>query len=86
MRQRLDRESRTLLGRLRIWWTERLLWELVGGGLDLIEGPARGSRPVPQARAGRPGQGARPQRLADRTAGARGPSERGRGPRGGEDS
>ena len=41
MRQRLDRESRTLLGRLRIWRTERSLRELVGavrGREDLVEG------------------------------------------------
>ena len=40
-RQRLDRESRTLLGRLRIWRTERSLRELVGavrGREDLVEG------------------------------------------------
>ena len=40
-RQRLDRESRTVLGRLRIWRTERLLRELVGavrGREDLVEG------------------------------------------------
>ena len=40
-RQRLDRESRTLLGRLRIWKTERSLRELVGavrGREDLVEG------------------------------------------------
>ena len=41
MRQRLDRESRTVLGRLRIWRTERSLRELVGavrGRQDLVEG------------------------------------------------
>ncbi len=41
MRQRLDRESRTVLGRLRIWRTERSLRELVGavrGREDLVEG------------------------------------------------
>ena len=41
MRQRLDRESRTLRGRLRIWRTERSLRELVGavrGREDLVEG------------------------------------------------
>ncbi|WP_423926881.1 relaxase/mobilization nuclease domain-containing protein [Candidatus Palauibacter sp.] len=41
MRQKLDRESRTLLGRLRIWRTERSLRELVGavrGREDLVEG------------------------------------------------
>ena len=41
MRQRLDRESRTLLGRFRIWRTERSLRELVGavrGREDLVEG------------------------------------------------
>lgn len=41
MRQRLDRESRTLLARLRIWRTERSLRELVGavrGREDLVEG------------------------------------------------
>ena len=40
-RQRLDRESRTLLGRLRIWRTERSLRELVGavrGREELVEG------------------------------------------------
>ena len=40
-RQRLDRESRTLRGRLRIWRTERSLRELVGavrGREDLVEG------------------------------------------------
>ena len=39
-RQSLDRESRTVLGRLRIWRTERSLRELVGavrGRLDLVE-------------------------------------------------
>ncbi len=39
-RQRLDRESRTVLGRLRIWRTERSLRELVGavrGREDLVE-------------------------------------------------
>ncbi|WP_420448995.1 relaxase/mobilization nuclease domain-containing protein [Candidatus Palauibacter sp.] len=41
MRQRLDRESRTVLGRLRIWRTERSLRELAGairGRQDLVEG------------------------------------------------
>ena len=41
MRQRLDRESRTVLGRLRIWRTGRSLRELVGavrGREDLVEG------------------------------------------------
>ena len=41
MRQRLDRESRTLLGRLRIWRIERSLRELVGavrGREDLVDG------------------------------------------------
>ena len=41
MRRRLDRESRTLLGRLRIWRTERSLRELAGavrGREDLVEG------------------------------------------------
>ena len=41
MRQRLDRESRTVLGRLRIWRTERSLRELIGavrGREDLVEG------------------------------------------------
>ncbi len=41
MRQRLDRESRTVFGRLRIWRTERSLRELVGavrGREDLVEG------------------------------------------------
>ena len=41
MRQRLDRESRTLRGRLRIWRTERSLRELIGavrGREDLVEG------------------------------------------------
>ena len=41
MRQRLDRESRTVLGRLRIWWLERSLRELAGairGREDLVEG------------------------------------------------
>ena len=41
MRQRLDRESRSVLGRLRIWRTERSLWELIGavpGRPDLVEG------------------------------------------------
>ena len=41
MRQRLDRESRTVLGRLRIWRTERSLRELVGavrGREDLVQG------------------------------------------------
>ncbi len=41
MRQRLDRESRTVLGRLRIWRIERSLRELVGavrGREDLVEG------------------------------------------------
>ena len=40
-RQRLDRESRTVLGRLRIWRTERSLRELVGairGREDLVDG------------------------------------------------
>ena len=40
-RQRLDRKRRTLLGRLRIWRTERSLRELVGavrGREDLVEG------------------------------------------------
>ena len=40
-RQRLDRESRTVLGRLRIWRTERSLRELFGavrGREDLVEG------------------------------------------------
>ena len=40
-RQRLDRESSTLRGRLRIWRTERSLRELVGavrGREDLVEG------------------------------------------------
>ena len=40
-RQRLDRESRSLLGRLRIWRTERSLRELAGavrGREDLVEG------------------------------------------------
>ena len=40
MRQTLDRESRTVLGRLRIWRTERSLRELVGvvrGRDDLVE-------------------------------------------------
>ena len=73
MRQRLDRESRTLLGRLRIWRSERSLREFVGavrGREDLVEGWARGSRPVPQGRAGRAGQGTRRKRPADRTEGA----------------
>ena len=35
MRQRLDRESRTLRGRLRIWRTERSLRDLVG----VVRGP-----------------------------------------------
>ena len=41
MRQRLDRESRTLRGRLQIWRIERSLRELVGavrGREDLVEG------------------------------------------------
>jgi hypothetical protein len=41
MRQKLDRESRTVLGRLRIWRTERSLRELAGavrGREDLVEG------------------------------------------------
>ena len=41
MRQRLDRESRTLRGRLRIWRTERSLKELIGavrGREELVEG------------------------------------------------
>ena len=41
MRQRLDRESRTLIGRLRIWRIEPSLRELVGavrGREDLVEG------------------------------------------------
>ena len=41
VRQRLDRESRTVLGRLRIWRTERSLRELAGairGREDLVEG------------------------------------------------
>jgi len=41
MRQRLDRESRTLRGRLRIWRIERSLRELIGavrGREDLVEG------------------------------------------------
>jgi len=41
MRQRLDRESRTVLGRLRIWRIERSLGELAGairGREDLVEG------------------------------------------------
>ena len=40
-RQRLDRESRTLLGRLRIWRTQRSLRELVGavrGRENLVDG------------------------------------------------
>ena len=40
-RQRLDRETRTLLGRLQIWRTERSLRALVGavrGREDLVEG------------------------------------------------
>ena len=40
-RQRLDRESHTVLGRLRIWRTERSLRELAGavrGREDLVEG------------------------------------------------
>ncbi len=40
-RQRLDRESRTVLGRLQIWRTERSVRELVGavrGRKDLVEG------------------------------------------------
>ena len=40
-RQRFDRESRTMRGRLRIWRTERSLRELVGavrGREDLVEG------------------------------------------------
>ena len=41
MRERLDRESRTLLGRLRIWRIDRSLRELAGavrGREDLVEG------------------------------------------------
>ncbi len=41
MRQRLDRESRSLLGRLRIWRIDRSLRELAGavrGREDLVEG------------------------------------------------
>ena len=41
MRQRLDRESRTVLGRLRIWRLHRSLRELAGairGRQDLVEG------------------------------------------------
>ncbi|MDE0359007.1 MAG: relaxase/mobilization nuclease domain-containing protein [Gammaproteobacteria bacterium] len=41
MRQRLDRESRTVLGRLRIWRLDRSLRELAGairGRTDLVEG------------------------------------------------
>ena len=41
MRQTLDRESRTVLGRLRVWRIERSLRELVGavrGRADLVEG------------------------------------------------
>ena len=41
MRRRLDRKSRTVLGRLRIWRTERSLRELAGairGREDLVEG------------------------------------------------
>ena len=41
MRQRLDRESRTVLGRLRIWQLDRSLRELAGairGREDLVEG------------------------------------------------
>ena len=41
VRQRLDRESRTVLGRLRIWRMERSLRELAGairGREDLVEG------------------------------------------------
>ncbi|MCY3612028.1 MAG: relaxase/mobilization nuclease domain-containing protein, partial [Gemmatimonadetes bacterium] len=41
MRQRLDRESRTVLGRLRIWRLDRSLRELAGairGRADLVEG------------------------------------------------
>ncbi len=41
MRQRLDRESRTVLGRLRIWRLDRSLRELAGairGREDLVEG------------------------------------------------
>ena len=41
MRQRLDRESRTVLGRLRIWRLDRSLRELAGtirGRKDLVEG------------------------------------------------
>jgi len=40
MRQRLDRESRTVLGRLRIWRLDRSLRELAGairGRKDLVE-------------------------------------------------
>ena len=40
-RQKLNRDSRTLLGRLRIWRTERSLRELIGavrGREDLVEG------------------------------------------------
>jgi len=40
MRQRLDRESRTMLGRLWIWRLDRSLWELAGairGREDLVE-------------------------------------------------
>ncbi|MDE2870247.1 MAG: relaxase/mobilization nuclease domain-containing protein [Gemmatimonadota bacterium] len=40
-RQKLDRESRTVLGRFRIWRTERSLRELIGavrGREDLVEG------------------------------------------------
>ena len=74
MRQRLDRESSTLLGRLRIWRTERSLRELAGavrGREDLVEGWREDLDRYHKERAGRAGQGTRRQRPADRAAGKR---------------
>ena len=80
MRQRLDRESRTVLGRLRIWRTERSLRDLVAavrGREDLVEGLARGSRPVPQGRTDRAGQGTRRARQGRSSAVSASPIEGG---------
>lgn len=53
MRQRLDRASRTLRGRLQTWRAERSLRELVGavrGREDLVKGCARTSTGTTRAR------------------------------------
>ena len=74
MRQRLDRESRTLRGRLRVWRIERSLRELIGavrGREDLVEG-WREALDRYHRRAGRAGQGTRRQRPSDRAEGVRG--------------